>query len=72
MGRGMANAKRIPVGRWDAADPAEKLSSPFLHNDVLLQNRFLILKWVVWREMSGGSWNATKPKIKGVSCTVWT
>ena len=31
---------------------------------------FLVLKGAVWREMSGGCWNSTKPGIKGVFCKV--
>ena len=30
----------------------------------------VILKGVVWREVSVGNWNSTKPRIKGVSCKV--
>lgn len=42
----------------------EKLSFPLFLNDFLLQNMAMALKGVVWREMSVGSWNSTKPKIK--------
>lgn len=42
----------------------EKLSFPLL-NDFLLQNMVMVLKGVVWRETSVGSWNSTKPRIKG-------
>lgn len=55
---------------WDVPDPARKLFFLFLPNDFLLQNTFSLPKTVVWREMSGGSWNSTKPRIKQVSCKV--
>lgn len=71
----------VPVGRVmgsakgkgpDGMRPTQlkKLSFPLPLNDFLLQNMAVVLKGVAGREMSVGSWNSTKPRIKGVSCKV--
>ena len=45
----------------------KKLSFPCLLSDYVLQAMFLLLEGVVWKEMSAGGWNSTKPRLKGVS-----
>lgn len=68
-GRVMPRARRKDPGGMRLTQ-LKKLSFPFLLTDYVSQNMFLVLKGVAWREMSVGSWNSTKPRLKGVFCKV--
>lgn len=68
-GRVMPRARRKDPGGMRLTQ-LKKLSFPFLLTDYVSQNMFLVLNGVAWREMSVGSWNSTKPRLKGVFCKV--